>query len=191
MSAWFKTKTKTAPAPPPPKAFSGVGVYLISEVHSVRSASGHLAPQGLIDALASILSYQLAIIEANGGIVEQFVGDCVIAYWVPAESQTMLASVREAARRIVREKVKIPDLEFSLRVSFCASEMAGAYFGPESGRRFQIVGRARDRANALPRLSPGADCTFTDADTVAVMPDDARAEFAALSPTVFSLKVQS
>lgn len=191
MRTWFKSKGSTAPEPAQPTAFSGFGVYLTSEVHSVRSTSGFPNPQQLVDALARILGYQLAIIEAQGGVVEQFVGDCVIAYWRPADSKAMLDSVHTATTRVIREKVKIPNLDFRLRVGFCASDMAGAHFGPESARRFQVVGRARDRANALPRFSPGSDCIFTDADTIAAMSADARAAFTAFSPTVFSLKFDS
>ena len=188
MCAWFKSKPEKFSEAQPPQTFSGVGVYFTSEVHSVRSAQGYVAPQKLIDAVASILGYQLAIIESCGGTIEQFVGDCVLAYWRPADLPTLLASVRDAGTRIILEKVTIPDLDFRLRVNFCAAEMAGAFFGPDSGRRFQVVGRARDRTNALPRFSPGIDCIFTDADTVAAMPADTRSAFVPLSPTVFSLQ---
>lgn len=188
MIAWFKSKPKAA-IEAPPMNFAGVGVYLTSEVHSVRSAQGHIAPQKLIDALASVLGYQSAIIEAHGGIVEQFVGDCVIAYWMPQDLPAMVCSARGAAMSIIREKVRISELDFRLRVNFCAAELAGAFFGPASGRRFQVIGRARDRTDALPRFSPGVDCIFTDADTVAAMPVDMRATFAAQSATVFTFQL--
>ena len=100
----------------------------------------------------------------------------------------MVASACEAATKLVHEKVKIPELEFRLRIGFAASDLVGAYFGPPSGRRFQIVGKARDRANSFPPPAPGTDGIFTDAETFALMPTTARIGFVAVTSTVYSLQ---
>jgi len=87
---------------------------------------------------------------------------------------------------IVREKVKIPELDFCLRVNFAAADLAGAVFGPAVGSAVSSSRKARDRANSLPRFSPGVDCIFTDAETIAIMPPAARNGFVAISATAYS-----
>jgi class 3 adenylate cyclase len=189
MCAWFKSRGRKPPGPPEPRPFSGIGVYLTSEVHSARSSRGRISPVALVDALAGILEYQSAIIESHGGIIEQFVGDCVVAYWEPGDPTPTANSAYEAAKKILRGKSDIAGVEFRLRVNFSLADMAGAFFGPASGRRFQVIGKARDRANGLPRFSPGADCIFTDAETMAQLPDPARAELTPFGPKVYSLRI--
>jgi hypothetical protein len=133
MCAWFKSRGRKPPEPPKPRPFSGIGVYLTSEVHSARSSRGRLSPVALVDALAGILEYQSAIIEAHGGFIEQFVGDCVVAYWEPGDPAPTANSAYAAAKKILRGKVDIAGLEFRLRVNFSLADMAGAFFGPASG----------------------------------------------------------
>lgn len=176
-------------APPAPQPFTGVGVYLTSEIHSAKCASGRMSAEKLISAMASILDYQMAIIESNGGLIEQFVGDCIVAYWSPADPAMLVRAVRESAARISREKVTIDNLEFDLRITFCVAEMAGAYFGRPPGARFQIVGKARDRAARLLAFSPPGDWLITDVDTVALMPEPRRAEFTQTGSTSYSLQL--
>lgn len=159
-------------------------MFLTTQVHSVKS-SGKLSPEALIHLSSRILDYQQRIIAEAGGIIEQFVGDCVVAYWPPADLQHIIRQVDGAVQRIVREKVVIPDLEYRLAIRFSASDIAGAFFGPATAFRFQVVGRARSRTEALPGPVMGEGCVFTDPDTVELMPEEIRASYMPFGPTVY------
>ncbi len=171
-----------------PGPFQGVGVYFTSEVHSARS-NGHFAPIVLVEVLANLLDYQQRIIEESDGIVEQFVGDCVVAFWPPSDMNILLPRVNRAAQRIIREKPVIANLDYRIAIHYCASELARAFFGSSIAFRFQVIGRSRSRLDALPRSIPGQDCALTDADTVAAMSLELRAIYQPFSTTAYAMKL--
>jgi class 3 adenylate cyclase len=165
--------------------FSGIGAYLTADLHSVRASSGFSTPDKLIDMLKLLLDHELRIVEAEGGTIEQFVGDAVIAYWLPSNTGKLALAVSRVATRLVREKIPIPDLTYRLRVQFAIGELAGAYFGPAHAQRFQVIGKARERAKAVSSFTPGKDCILTDAATFLLLPDTARAAFSAVNESVY------
>lgn len=176
-------------APSDPAPFQGVGVYFTSEVHAASGTVG-ADPTALVEALATILDYQQRIIGESGGIVEQFVGDCVIAYWTPDDLENVLPRVSQAAGRIIREKPPVARLGYRLAVHFCAADLVGAFFGPANASRFQIMGQARSRAESLPRSIPGQDCVLTDPDTVASMPLPLCNAYLPISTTAYALTLR-
>jgi class 3 adenylate cyclase len=174
---------------PPPKIapFTGEGVYFVTDVHSVRSLNEHLSPAKLVQALAAILDYQTSIIQDQGGMIEQFAGGCVIAYWPPSSGLGLVDAACGAATRLMAEKVKVPDFEYCVRVKFVASELTGATFGAAASFRYQVVGKARERTNALPNLFTGKDSVVTNADTFGKMSSAIRSQFVESDSAVFSL----
>ena len=159
-----------------PGPFEGVGVYFTSELHDVTSA-GRLSPAGLVSALADLLGYQQHIIEGADGTVEQFIGDCIVAFWAPSDLKVVLPRVTEAAQRIVSRKPPVDGLQYRISIRFSAAELIGAFFGPPTASRFQVIGRARSRAEALPRGTRGTDCVMTDGHTVEAMPPELQCMF--------------
>jgi len=93
-----------------------------------------------------------------------------------------------AAERLVTEKVKIAGLDYRVSVKFVAAELAGAFFGPASAHRFQVVGKARDRTFNLPTLGNGNDGVLTNEDTLGKLPRSVQLRFAEIAPAVFALK---
>ncbi len=159
---------------------------MTSEIHSVRSATGQLSPGELIAALGKILGYQQALIENSGGSIDQFVGDCVLAYWRPAPENHSVARAVATAAQIIREKPHVPGLEFNVRINFAQDELTGAYFGPKSAQRFQVVGRARDQLSDLPRLGGPVDYAIISKETFEALPPQDRARFVAAGPQAYA-----
>jgi class 3 adenylate cyclase len=171
--------------------FMGEGVFFSSDVHSVAPRKGNLSPIGLIEVLAAILDYQKTIVQEQGGLIEQFVGGCVIAYWPPSSGAAMVEAAFETGARLVREKVEVAELDYCIRVKFVASELAGAFFGSKTTFRYQVVGKARDRANELPNLSDGKDCVLTNQDTLGKLPLPVQNRFTLIKSAVFALNLET
>lgn len=184
---WFRRKDRSDESAARRGPFEGVGVYLTTEVHSVKSRSV-FDPAALVHVQSEILGYQQRIIEEECGSLEQFVGDCVAAYWPPSGLKHIVRQADRAVHRIVREKPAVAGLEYRLSIRFCASDLAGAFFGAGTAFRFQVIGRARSRAEALPRSIPGEDCAFTDRDTFSVMPAEVRTSYVSHGSTAFMRK---
>ena len=189
MRAWLKSVVGSASTQSKPSTFSGCGVYLTTEVHSARYTTGPFSPSHLIESLSRILGYQSAVIEKHGGHIEQFVGDCIVAYWRPSDPTNLATCARHAAEELIRGKMKVQDLVYSLRIGFAVAELAGAYFGPVSRERFQVIGKARDRANHLPRFLVANDFIVTDAQTWVAMPVATRTGFVAFGPAAYALQL--
>lgn len=157
-------------------AFQGIGCVLVSEVATVTAVAGPPAPARLVVALQGILEIQHQAILRQCGVIEQFVGDSTIAYWRPADPAQLAVRAFTAAQEIVGTRIKTPELQGALRAAFCVGECAGAFFGRGSAKRFQVIGRARDRTGRLLRESlvmrTGIAC---DAEAFALLPEAARA----------------
>lgn len=185
---WFKPQ-KTKPTEPHRGPFNGIGVYLDSDVHSVRNSIGEFSPEALIKIQASILDFQHRIVEESGGIVGQFIGDCITAYWPSSDLEVTLRAVTDAVEQIIREKVTIPGIEYRLVIRFCAAELMGAFFGSSNASRFQVIGKARSRTESISMNIPGQDCVFTDVHTYQTMPEDIKTKFEPTSSSVYIMKV--
>ena len=152
-----------------PGEFQGVGCVLLSDIASIALLAGMLPPARLIKTLGEILEFQQQAILRHGGIVEQFVGNSVIAYWRPADPKQLAAKAFVAAQEILTTKIETAELNGQLKVSFSVNECAGAFFGHDTFFRFQVIGRARGRAERVMNESLRArSSAAVDAETFAL-----------------------
>jgi class 3 adenylate cyclase len=166
------------PATSAPAEFQGVGAVLISEVVPFGAVNARISPAQLVELMHEALDVQERAIVHHGGRVEQFVGDSAVAYWLPAEAARVTAQAHAAAREIAGFAIRHESLTARLRAGFCVGECAGAYFGRGAARRFQVIGRARARANLLWRNCPGRRSGVAlDGDTRSLLAEAERALF--------------
>lgn len=185
---WLKRHKPKPTAPPHRGPFNGIGVYLDSDVHSVRNSIGEFSPESLINMQASILDFQHRIVEESGGNVGQFIGDCITAYWPSSDLEVTLRTVTGAVERIILEKVTVPGIEYRLVIRFCAAELMGDFFGSSTAFRFQVIGKARSRTESIKLSIPGRDCVFTDTHTYQIMSEDMKPMFAPAAASVYVMK---
>jgi class 3 adenylate cyclase len=158
-----------------PEHVTGVGVVLISDQCSARSMSGYLSPEALLSVMKDVLSYQTETIVRFGGIIDQFVGGCVVAYW-PPKSMPQAVSAASAAAMALMKKNQVGSVCFDMRVSFCAADLAVAALGPAGRQSVQVVGRAYTRANSMQSQILGGGI-ITNAETFLMMSDDLKPVF--------------
>lgn len=167
------------------EAFTGISGYLQSEAHSLRAPPGSVRADSLVELVRILLEAQSAAIEAEGGKIEQFVGDSTIAWWPPQDPAHIAAAMYAASRCLLDTKPNLTGITYRLGVRFTVGELAGAWFGPTAGQRYQVIGRARDRARGLPAHFFGKDWIVTDRDTLALLSGEVRKDFAAAGPAAF------
>jgi len=125
--------------------------------------------------MKDVLSYQTETIVRFGGIIDQFVGGCVVAYW-PPKSMPQAVSAASAAAMALMKKNQVGSVCFDMRVSFCAADLAVAALGPAGRQSVQVVGRAYTRANSMQSQILGGGI-ITNAETFLMMSDDLKPVF--------------
>jgi class 3 adenylate cyclase len=180
-----RIKALFAKKQPSPEHITGIGVVLISDQCSARSMSGHLSPETLLNVMKDVLSYQTETIVRFGGIIDQFVGSCVVAYW-PPKSMPQAVSAASAAAVALMKKNQVGSVCFDMRVSFCASDLAVAALGPAGRQRVQVIGRAYTRANSMQSQILGGGI-ITNVETLSMMSDDSRSVFEVRGEFAYSM----
>ncbi len=158
--------------------FQGRAGVLVADVAEFASSLSSVSPSLLVDGLGKVLSEQQSVIVRHGGVIEQFVGCAVLAYWPPADPAVIATQMLASSMELIALNLKTAEFTCRLKVSFSVNECAGAFFGPASGRRFQVIGRARDLAEETMNRSLGTQAGLAiDRDTHALLPALDRAKF--------------
>ena len=161
----------------PSGPFQGIGCVMISDVTSFSGVSAPVAPAQLIQLTADILERQHEIIALQSGFVEQFVGVSTIAYWEPAEPSLLASKALAAACEIVAVTSTSGKFTCGFKVGFAVADCAKALFGRGTTFRFQVVGRARSRAEAACKSLTTRPGIAIDADTLALLSAHDRDQF--------------
>ncbi|MEX2580353.1 MAG: adenylate/guanylate cyclase domain-containing protein [Verrucomicrobiales bacterium] len=121
-------------------------VILVSDVQGFTALSEELDPDELAQIIGGWYSDCERILSEEGGTVDKFIGDCVLAYWTQVTPETLHASLRAAKKllasceRIHRDR---PDVfentsrEFKIGVALHTGKVA---YGGMSQGEFTLVG---------------------------------------------------
>ncbi len=139
------------------KDFTGVGTILTCDVASLASSLS-ATPQFLVKKLKRYQQLVQTAIDARSGVVSQYVGAAVLAYWHPQHLDPNHAQLAfDASCDILKswhEDAQANDApNWSLNIVLGTGDMAGTVFGPT--RQFQIIGMAAavaDRIYKSPRV---------------------------------------
>ena len=169
-----------------PECFTGVGVVLISDLCAARLLDAPLSPADLVEAMKEVLSFQTETIRRFGGVIDKYVGGCVVAYWPPKMMPEAVSAANSAALALVKKK-GAGRVNFEMRVSFSAAAFSVAAFGPAGRQRIQLIGRAFERANSMQGKLPSGGI-LTDAETLLSLPESERVNFVMNDGYAFRLK---
>ena len=124
------------------------------DLQGYTSISEKLAPDDLVRMLNHFLGQMADAIAANHGVVNDFLGDAVMAYWGPpftsAEEQAELACKAALAARenfkLFTQQVsaelgeKAADLELEMRVGVSSGEVVAGNIGSSVTRKYSVIG---------------------------------------------------
>jgi adenylate cyclase len=140
-----------------PESFAGTGTVMLTDIRSL-SSTARLEPQAVVDFVSRHQRLLCGIIEAHQGIVHQFVGDAILAYWHPRHTDPNHAQLAFDAGRAILDAMPAhlaaTELRYDVTIVLGTGELRGAEFGPI--RQFQIIGKGMAVAERLSRFNaPG------------------------------------
>jgi len=153
--------------------FKGVGTVFISDLIGFENISENISPERLVELLHKYLTLQHEIIEDHKGIVIQYEGDTVFAFWHPENKQPNHAQLAfDASKKIIlaiKENIhNYSDRPLSISISLGTDIIAGDFFS--SLKRFQIVGPAYNIAETLLKYrDTGNPCILFSSNTIKLL----------------------
>ena len=137
---------------------------LFSDLAGFTSASEHLPPEAVAQALNAYFSRMTHTVHAHGGTLDKFIGDAVMAFWnaplpEPAHAARALACAQamQADMAALREAWQgTPFADVQLRIGLHTGEAAVGHLGSHERFTYTAVG---DAVNTAARLE-GANKAF-------------------------------
>lgn len=136
----------------PPTPFTGIGTVLLADITTISRIAERMGPEGLIESLNRHLDHVVSVVEKHSGVILQYVGDAVLAFWHPSHTapnhaQLAFDAAREILESLPRLMAKHHSIAYDMEVILGTGPMAGDFFGPM--KQYQIVGAAMATATRL------------------------------------------
>ena len=126
------------------------------DLKGFTSISEVLEPDSLVRMINSFFSHMTQAIANNNGVVDKFMGDCVMAYWgepfCKADEHALLAcraandalkcleDFRRDARKEMEGQKGAADLEIDLRIGISTGDMIVGPIGSHASKSFTVMG---------------------------------------------------
>ncbi|MGD1906181.1 MAG: adenylate/guanylate cyclase domain-containing protein [Leptolyngbyaceae cyanobacterium] len=134
-----------------------------SDIVGFSGISELLTPTGLVSLINQYLTLASAPIKARGGVINQFIGDAVSAFWGPpfvdAADQARLAcyAALEQQDQLVKLRRSLPEVigirkglpEVRIRVGLATGDVVTGNIGSEQSKSYTVMGPAMQWAEAL------------------------------------------
>lgn len=136
---------------------------LFCDMKGFTSFSEGMTPVGLVNVMNRYLTVMSDAVRQNGGIVDKYIGDAVMAFWGPpftgSDEQGRLACDAALAQlaKLPEFRAELPDLtgirrglpEIDIRVGIATGEVVVGNLGSEQTRNYTVIG---DTVNFASRL---------------------------------------
>jgi class 3 adenylate cyclase len=140
-----------------------VMTVLFCDVRGFSGASEGMTPQGLVKVMNRYFSAMSAPIRDQGGVIDKYIGDAIMAYWGPPftedEDQARLASLAalDMLDGVVPLRAEFPELlgvrslpiSFDIRIGIATGEALVGSIGSELMMSYTVMG---DTVNLASRL---------------------------------------
>jgi len=136
---------------------------LFCDIAGFTGISERLSPTGLVKMVNRYFTIMTECIKAEGGIIDKFIGDAIMAYWGPpfiSESEQASAAckaalrMREALSQFRRELPEILGLrkdipEINIRIGLATGEVVVGNIGSDTARSYTVMGDVVNLASRL------------------------------------------
>jgi class 3 adenylate cyclase len=140
-----------------------VMTVLFCDIRGFVGVSGEMTPQGLVKVMNRYFSTMSAPIHQNGGIIDKYIGDAIMAYWGPPftadADQAKYASLAalDMVDRVAPFCAELPDLlglrnvpiSFDIRIGIATGEAVVGSIGSDVLMSYTVMG---DTVNYASRL---------------------------------------
>lgn len=139
-----------------------VGTVLMSDIRKFTTISEEHGPEEVVEMLNAYLTLMEEVIERNGGTIEKFIGDAIMAVFLPLHGRD--SPERRAARtglemmralgRFNRDRHKRGKFTIAIGVGIATGELLMGMLGRSDGRRdFTVTGPTVNRAAAMEKVT--------------------------------------
>lgn len=134
---------------------------LASDVRGFTRTSANMEPDDVVDMLNAYFRAMVPIVHAEGGLVDKFIGDAILAIWgfPPPDEEQHLRAVRSAVAMQAaiayvsdeRRRAGLPVCDIGIGVH--SGEVLQGFIGSEDRQEFTVIG---DAVNKAARFCDGA-----------------------------------
>ena len=123
-------------------------------------------PQGLTELINKFLTPMTDIILKNGGTVDKYMGDCIMAFWnapldTPNHQYMAIRAAREMKRKLTRMNIKEEfGQELRIGIGINTGEAVVGNMGSEQRFDYSVLGDAVNLASRLEGVSKNYDTTI-------------------------------
>ena len=156
-----------------------------SDIAGFTGISERLSPTGLVKMVNRYFTLMTECIKAEGGIIDKFIGDAIMAYWGPpfiTEEEQASAACRAAIRQrdaLVQFRKELPDLlglrkdipEINIRIGLATGEVVVGNIGSDTARSYTVMGDIVNLASRLESINKQYGTTIIISEATMRMAD--------------------
>lgn len=148
------------------RSFAREGVVLASDIRSFTTLSEAHSPESIVSMLNTHLDEMSRAIQSQGGLIDKFIGDAVVAvFWdddptVALENALNAGLLMMRAHRFIdRRRSDNGMFTYRMGVGIARGSLAVGAFGSADRREYTVVGEVRSRAEELEAASKAGQHT--------------------------------
>ena len=145
---------------------------LFCDIRGFTTMSAHMPPEEVVRFLNAFFGEAVDAVERNGGVVDKFIGDCVMAVWgagsAPLDDEAQRRAALEAAEDMHRcGEVSAPEwrerygIDVALGIGVPTGEALRGNLGSEARMEYTAIGDVVNVAARLESLARGAQTLVT------------------------------
>jgi adenylate cyclase len=144
-----------------------VATLFFSDIAGFTAISERLAPATLVTLVNAYFAAMSAPIQQHGGIIDKYIGDAIMAFWVPPfvdpadQARLACAAALEQLVRLEAFQARVPDLVgirrdvpvIDIRIGLTSGEVVVGSIGSLQARSFTVMGDTVNRGSRLEAIN--------------------------------------
>jgi adenylate cyclase len=139
-------------------------VIFFSDIRDFTHVSGHMSPEQVVEMLNEYMAIMVRVIRKNGGIVDKFVGDAIMALWGVPERKShdsfyavkACLEMRTALAQLNKRRITAGKLPIVIGMGLNSGQVIAGNIGSNEKMEYTVIG---DAVNMASRIE-GATKTF-------------------------------
>ena len=140
-----------------------------SDIRSFTSTSEKLTPEEVVEMLNEYMTEMVGVIEEEGGVVDKYVGDAIMAVWGLAK-EAPEASALHATRACLKMRDRLASLnqrrtgrgqnEIKIGMGLTSGEVIAGNIGSQSRMEYTVIGDTVNTASRMESLTKDNETDF-------------------------------
>ena len=151
---------------------------LFSDIRGFTTLSESRTPQEVVSLLNGYFTRQVEVVFRNGGALDKFIGDCIMAIWGaplddPKHAEHAIQCALEMADTLeaFRKDLADPNADFDVGIGIHSGPAVVGLIGSEQRREYTAIGDTVNLASRVEGLTKGVARILVSEDTMRLCPD--------------------